>query len=51
MEVYTHGQADDMSNVMTVIALCFLGSTNNQSNHRLTHSIFYIVVSNICDAG
>ena len=51
MEFYTHGQADGMSNVMTVIALCFMGSTNNQSNHRLTQPIFYIVIGNVCGPG
>jgi hypothetical protein len=47
VEVYTRGQADDMSNAVTVIALCFLGSTNNQSNNRLTQPIFYIVIGNV----
>ena len=51
MEVHTHGQSDDMSNVIIVIALCFLGSTNNQSNHGLTQPIFYIVVGNVCGPG
>ena len=51
VEIYTHGQADNMNNVMSVLALCFLGSTNNQTNHRLTQLTFCIVVGYVCGPG